>query len=150
MNSEINYKTLAVDPGTKRVGLAICDELGLTTRMLPVLPYIHKSKLVNDLIEILRQENCFRIVIGLPLNMDGSTGESAKRSENLAKNLEKLAEQQNLLLKVILWDERLTSFEAEQRLKEMGISKKNAKDKIDSLAAQVLLEDYLAQLKSLD
>lgn len=148
MSANLNYKTLAVDPGSKRIGLAICDELALTTRSLPVINFNSNSNLVKELLNILTEENCRRIVIGLPLNIDGSFGESAKRSKNLAKLLTKEAKKQNAEIEIILWDERLTTFEAEQRMREMGFSKKSIKGQIDSLAAQVLLEDYLESLKS--
>lgn len=140
-----SLKTLAVDPGLKRVGLAACDELGLTTRLLPQLNFRGSQDLVARLSEMVEQEHFVRVIIGLPLHLDGRQSEAAKRSEKLAERLRQKLEQQNLNCQVKLWDERLTSFEAESRLRSQGKSRSKSKDKLDSLAAQVLLEDFLRE-----
>lgn len=136
-------KILAVDPGTKRVGLSACDELELTTRLLPVLSVKKSSALVQKILELVREEAFGAILLGLPLNMDGTQGEGAKRSQKLADSLKREFKKEKLECEVILWDERLTSFEAETRLRERGVPKGKAKEYLDSLAAEVLLEDFL-------
>lgn len=138
-----SLKTLAVDPGLKRVGLAACDEFGLTTRPLSQLAFRGLPELLLELEEIIRAEKFVKVLIGLPLHLDGQKSEAAKRSQKLAERLQHKLKQENLECEVVLWDERLTSFEAEQRLRDRGKSKAKAKGELDSLAAQVLLEDYL-------
>jgi len=136
-------KILAVDPGTKRVGLSACDELEITTRLLPVLSVKKQSVLCKSILALVHEEGFGVILLGLPLNMDGSQGEAAKRSQKLADALEREIKKEKLECEVILWDERLTSYEAETRLRERGVPKGKAKEYLDSLAAEVLLEDFL-------
>ena len=139
-------KILAIDPGAKRVGLAACDELGLTTRLLPVLQTSSTSETIRQLKDIIANEGFLKILIGLPINMDGSEGPAAKRSRDLALALERALKDEKFAGEILLHDERLTSYEAEQRLREKGIAKAKAKDFLDSIAAEVLLEDYLRSL----
>lgn len=136
-------KILAIDPGTRRTGLAACDELQLTTRLLPGLSCSQPHLLVQALTQLIAEENFALALMGVPYNMDGSLGPAAKRSQQLSQQLETALKKQKLNCKIKLWDERLTTFEAETRLREKGVAKIKAKDKLDSLAAQVLLEDYL-------
>jgi len=140
-------KILAIDPGTKRVGLAACDEMGLTTRLLPVLDLKKNSRWIQDLVELVVAEGFAKVLLGLPLNMDGSEGEPSKRSRRLANSLQKKLTEQGWEGSVDLWDERLTSFEAEDRLRQRGVPKGKAKEFLDSLAAQIILEDFLRSQK---
>ena len=135
-------KILAVDPGTKRVGLAACDEMEITTRLLPVL-YTHRASWLDELIGIVTGESFQQVIWGLPLNMDGSEGEAAKHARRMALQVERELKKKNWAGEFTLWDERLTSFAAEEKLKERGIAKAKGKDYLDSLAAQILLEDFL-------
>jgi putative Holliday junction resolvase len=135
-------KILAVDPGTKRMGLAACDELELTTRLLPVLN-LHPSRWLQELSRIVLEEGFAKILWGLPLNMDDSEGEAAARSRRMAGQLVRSLKSQGWQGELTLWDERLTSFAAEERLREQGIVKAKGKKFLDSLAAQILLEDFL-------
>lgn len=141
-------KILAVDPGEKRLGLAACDELQLTTRFLPVFPRKSLQEVVRKLISLVSEEGFQIVLIGHPLHMDGRAGSQAQRSKELQQLLEKQLKKEGHRCEVLLWDERLTSFEAEQRLKDKGIPKGKAKDFLDSVAAEVLLEDYLRTLQS--
>lgn len=139
-------KILAIDPGSKRIGLAASDELHLTTRLLPVLQVASLESSTPALLELIDREGFQKILVGLPLNMDGTEGEAARRARQLAVRLEKEIQGRGLTCQVELWDERLTSFEAEQRVRQKGISKAKAKAFLDSLAAEILLEDYLNQI----
>jgi len=140
-------KFLAVDPGTQRVGMAACDDLEITTRLLPVLPFKDTPTLVRSLGNLIEKEEYGGVVLGLPLNMDGSQGKAFRRSHSLAEALKRELRRRDLSCEIFLWDERLTTFEAETRLREKGIPKAKAKEFLDSLAAEVLLEDYLAHKK---
>jgi RNAse H-fold protein YqgF len=135
-------KILAIDPGSKRIGLAASDELQLTTRLLPVLT-VSGKQVLPALIELIAREGFQKILVGLPLNMDGSEGPAAKQAKRLASDLEAQLRARELPAQIELWDERLTSFAADERIRERGIPKAKAKGFLDSLAAEVLLEDYL-------
>ncbi|MFO1463042.1 MAG: Holliday junction resolvase RuvX [bacterium] len=137
-------KTLAIDPGGKRIGLAASDALHLTTRLLPVLEVSGLKASLRELAALIAAEGFERVVVGLPLNMDGSEGKAAQAARELAEKLRGEIHARKLDCEVELWDERLTSYEAEQRLRQRGVAKAKAKAFLDSLAAEVLLEDYLA------
>lgn len=136
-------KILAIDPGTRRIGLAACDELEMTTRTLPTLVCQSPGQWLDRVVGRVKEEGFELILMGLPLNMDGSPGPGAKRSQELARALQKKLEAKDISCPVQLWDERLTTFEAEQRLGSEGKRPKKNKENLDSYAAQVLLEDYL-------
>ncbi|HKX13378.1 MAG TPA: Holliday junction resolvase RuvX [bacterium] len=137
-------KILAIDPGGKRVGLAASDALHLTTRLLPVLQVKKLKSSLPELVKLIAQEEFAKVVVGLPLNMDGSEGAAAKAAKELAAGLSQALKKKKLSCEVELWDERLTTFEAEQRTRQQGVAKAKAKAFLDSVAAEVLLEDYLA------
>lgn len=136
-------KILAVDFGRKRTGLAACDELGITTRLLPVLRQDSPERTLESLSVLIRQEQFPKVLWGLPLNMDGSEGPAARASRKMAEALKEKLNRLGWGGELELWDERLTTFAAEQKLREKGISKLKGKKHLDSLSAQVLLEDYL-------
>ena len=134
-------KILAIDPGTKRIGLAASDELHLSVRLLPVLQVKNLMGSIQSLATLIREEGFQKVLVGHPLNMDGSKGPPAEEAERIASGLkEKLAAER---CEILLWDERLTSFAAEERLKQKGVAKAKAKAFLDSVAAEILLEDYL-------
>jgi len=140
-------KILAVDPGTRRIGLAACDEMEWTTRLLPALQEKSQGIWMRQVLDLVAAEGFACVLLGLPLNMDGSEGPGAKRSRDLALALEREIQRREISCQVQLWDERLTTFEAETRLRERGVAKGKAKTSLDSLAAQVLLEDFLRSRK---
>lgn len=137
-------KILAIDPGGKRIGLAATDALHLTTRLLPVLQVKNLGASLPELVSLIIKEEFEKVVVGLPLNMDGSEGAAAKAAKALAQKLGEALKKKKVDCLVELWDERLTSFEAEQRTRQQGVAKAKAKAFLDSVAAEVLLEDYLA------
>lgn len=137
-------KILAIDPGKKRIGLAASDALHLTTRLLPVLEVSGLGESLRELAKLIAAEEFQKVVIGLPLNMDGTEGEPALAAKAMAERLRQELAAKQIACEVELWDERLTSFEAEQRTRQQGVAKAKAKAFLDSVAAEVLLEDYLA------
>lgn len=137
-------KILAIDPGKKRIGLAASDALHLTTRLLPVLEVKGLGTSLREIGLLIEREEFQKIVVGLPLNMDGTEGQAARSARDFAEKLRKELAQKQISCDVELWDERLTSFEAEQRARQQGVAKAKAKAFLDSVAAEVLLEDYLS------
>ncbi len=133
-------RILAIDWGTKRIGLALSDAeriLASPYATLEFSPHICLPRIG----EIILEEGVSLIVIGLPINMDGSEGESAKAVREFAASLECLQ------VPVQLVDERLSSYTAEQRLREGGKKPSRKKALVDRAAAAVILQDYLDQLK---
>ena len=135
-------RIMALDYGARTVGVAVTDPLGLTVQGVETVRREHEDKLRQTLARITTLIGEFgvgEIVVGLPLNMDGSEGERALKSRAFA---EKVAKRTGL--PVYLQDERLTSVEADERMREAGLSAKERKKIIDMVAAQVILEDHLA------
>lgn len=124
--------------GSKRVGLAVSDELRLTVRTLPALPRTPWKRLLNSLAELCSQFDVRSIVLGLPLRMDGTEGDAAHEVRRVAHNL-----QLSLKLPLFFQDERLTSKDAETSLRERGFRDVEISDRIDSEAASIILSDFL-------
>ncbi len=128
---------LGIDLGAKRTGLAVgSDTLGMVS---PVgIIQVEPKRLIEQLVEAVEEQGAGAVVMGLPLNMDGTEGPAALAVKKIAQALEKAAK-----VKVYLFDERLTSFEAEGLMAGKGMTRGQKKDVRDALAAQTLLEDFL-------
>jgi putative Holliday junction resolvase len=131
-------RILAIDLGEKRVGLALSDELEIAASPLAIIDFKDSSSLLDQLCEIIKRKIVKTVVIGLPLNMDGSRGEKAREAEAFAESLKTATD-----IPVILWDERLTSRQAQRVLLEGGVSRTQRKRTTDKVAAAVLLQSYL-------
>jgi putative Holliday junction resolvase len=132
-------RVLAIDYGRRRIGLALSDPLGLTAQPLETLARTNRRGDLRRLREIVRQHGVRRIVVGHPLNLDGTSGEMAAEAAQFAVRVAK-----QLRLPVELVDERLSSWEAEQILTaESALSGKRFGGDVDHLAAAVILRDYL-------
>ena len=130
---------LGIDYGTRRIGLAFGDELGVATP-LPALTEVDEAKRWNALVEVARARRVTEIVVGHPLNMDDSVGPKAKEAEAMAERL-----RAELGLPVHLVDERLTSYEAESTIAKAKRREVRASGLIDSRAATLILQDFLDQ-----
>ena len=136
-------RVLGLDIGTKRIGLAISDELGVIARGLLTVERKEGEDIFERLKEVGCKEEVGEIVVGLPLNMDGSAGPKAKEATAFAETLK-----EKLKLPVKMWDERLTTVEAERLMIEGDTSRYKRKRKIDKLAAQLILQSYLNSKKA--
>ena len=132
-------RVLAIDMGSKRVGLALSDELRLSVRTLKALPRTPWKRLLNSLAGLCEEFDVRMIVMGLPLRLDGVEGEAAQESRRLARNLEL-----TLKIPVSLQDERLTSKAAESSLRKKGVHGRQISESVDSEAAAIILKDYLS------
>lgn len=131
-------RTLGLDVGTKTIGVALSDELGLTAQGRETLRRTALKADLAQLTSVAKNEHVGRIVVGLPLNMDGSEGPRAEATRKFAAAVEEA-----LGLPVELWDERLTTAEAERVLLAADVSRKKRKAVIDRLAAQLILQSWL-------
>ncbi len=136
-------RVMAIDYGTKAIGVAICDELQLTARPLTTIrrEKQNRKQAAERVCELARQHEVAALVVGLPLNMDGTRGEAAEKVERFIANLRVQLVDPPIPIDMI--DERLTSYEADQILREMGVSQKERKAKSDEYAAVLILQDYL-------
>lgn len=132
-------RCLGIDYGTRRIGLAFGDELGVATP-LPALTEADATKRWTSLLAVARQRRVTEIALGHPLNMDDSVGPKAKEAEAVAVRL-----REELGVPVHLIDERLTSHEAESTVAKSKRREVRASGLIDSRAATLILQDYLDQ-----
>ncbi len=130
-------RLLGIDYGEKRIGLSYGDELGLASP-LPAAVEPTKVQRLAHIEEVIRERGIRELVIGHPLNMDGTVGFKAREVEAFAKKLTELFD-----LPVHFVDERLTSYDVESRLKARGKKVTRASGVVDSLAATLILQDFL-------
>ena len=137
---EARGKILALDYGTKNVGIACSDDFGLTVNPLPSVPNHGKKALIQHLKIMVIESGIRKIVIGMPLNMDGSSGDAVRKVENFISALDL-----ELCLPVNRFDERLSTVEALEIWKGMKIRQQKKYRTVDSLAAALILERYLRE-----
>ena len=129
---------LALDLGEKLVGAAVSDERLITIKRLPPLKRSNWKRLLQEVVTLIKRYDARTVVIGLPLNLDGTTGEPAEKARQVANNLARSIEQS-----VYLQDERLTSFEAMGNLKAEGYKPEDIPGLIDGEAAAMILRDFI-------
>jgi putative pre-16S rRNA nuclease len=134
-------RILALDLGKKRIGLALSDPLGITAQGLPTLQRTNIRQDLAALDAIIKEREVTLLLMGHPLHM---SGHESRQSEYTREFAERLG--QHTGIEVRLWDERLTTVEAERVLKESGISIEKRAKAVDRLAAVILLESYLDSL----
>lgn len=128
-------RLLALDLGEKRVGIAVSDPLNITAQGLETIKREGALEAVKSLVA---EYGISKIIVGMPLNMDGTKGEGTRKSEEFAEVLGKA-----ISIDVELVDERLTSAQGERVLLEADVSRRKRKSKIDKIAAQLILQAYL-------
>lgn len=132
-------KIMAVDYGDARTGLAVCDRTETLASPVGVIQEKSIAKAAEKIVYASREFEVGMVVIGLPVNMDGSEGARAKKSRKLGGMLEKILD-----IPVAFWDERNTTKIAETLLSQAGTFGKKRKEELDAVAATVILESYLA------
>jgi putative Holliday junction resolvase len=136
-------RILAIDPGTKRVGVAISDESRLIATPLSALEKTSWKKLLADVSGVIAKFDAALLVVGLPLNSDGSESPMSEMARDWAAKFNL-----SLDVPVVLQDERVTSYEARRRLWDERFSPRETKTLVDSQAAAVILGDFLDRLSS--
>src|SRR5438132_1473084 len=131
-------RVLAIDYGERRLGLAISDELNITARPLATILRAPKPASFARIASLVAEHEVGQVVVGLPLRLDGTRGDMAARVEKFIATLGR-----HLNCPVQPWDERLTSYEAEARMRAAGLSVAERRARVDEFAALVILEDYL-------
>ena len=137
----VQSRILALDLGKKRIGLAISDPLGITAQGLPNLVRVRKRADFAALEQLIRERQVGLVLMGNPINMRGDEGRQSGWVREFAEALEKRTG-----LPVRLWDERLTSVEANRVLRSSGISIEKRAAAVDRLSAVILLQSYLDSL----
>ena len=136
-------RVLAIDLGTKKIGTAISDELGITVRAVETIARSADDRDIARLKFLVDDLEAEAVVVGLPLRMDGTVGDAAAAAMRFVEKL-----RAKLAVAVYVQDERLTSYEAEQLMIERGFPKHKRRARSDEFAAMIILQDYLASANS--
>ena len=131
-------RVLGIDHGTKRIGLALSDELGVIAQPLEFVPAEPFSGVLSRLKEIIREKQVELLLVGMPRNMDGSYGPAALKVEEFVAVLKTA-----LTTPIKTWDERLTSAQANRFLIQANVRREKRREKVDKMAAAILLQSYL-------
>ena len=131
-------RTLALDVGTKTIGVAVSDELGITANGITTIRRKSLKDDLNELDALLKEYKPGEILVGVPYQMDGSVSE---RGEQILKFAEKI--KSTFALPVVFWDESYSTVHAEEKLIEANMSRKKRKKVIDKVAAVFILQEYL-------
>lgn len=135
-------RMLGIDLGERRTGVATCDEREILASPYAVLTVRGLNDTVKQLLPIIEREMPQKIVVGLPLNTDGTHGEKAVRAEAFCDMLRGKTD-----VEIVLWDERYSTVEAYSLFHEVGKSEKTARQNIDAVAASLILQSYIDSLK---
>ena len=134
---------LGLDIGDARTGVAISDELGIAAHPLCTIHRKSRKAVLAELQELVTAHKVERIVVGLPLQLDGETGTQARKVKRFAERLE-----QQVNLPIVFWDESFTTFEASRILRGTKKRRRKRKQVIDQVAAVLILEGYLEELRN--
>jgi putative pre-16S rRNA nuclease len=136
-------RILGLDIGEKRIGVALSDPLGIMAGALTVIDRTTDEAAVQQIVDLARQNEVERIVVGMPRSLDGSLGRQAQAVQSFVDLLKK-----GIDIPVVTWDERLSTVAAERALLETGMKRDKRKKHRDSLAAAFILQGYLDREKN--
>ena len=131
-------RTLGIDFGTRRIGLALSDPTGTLASPLPFLENTGVKQVVSKLKQLVEEQQIDTIVVGLPRNMDGTYGPSAEKVRVFVAQI-----QAAISAKIVTQDERLTTSQASRDLAQIGLSQKELRQKVDSSSATLILQQFL-------
>jgi putative Holliday junction resolvase len=137
--SEPAGRLLALDLGEARIGLALSDLLGLTAQPLPALQRVGPRKDLQKLGALVREHQVATVVVGLPLKLSGEEGPQAVAAREFAARLERHVGR----ARVVMWDERLTTVQAEREMIRGDVRRRKRRQHVDSMAAALILQSYL-------
>jgi putative Holliday junction resolvase len=140
----LSGRILAIDFGLRRIGLAVSDPLGITAQGLPTLQRTAIRKDIEHIRAVVEEYSVQKVVVGNPIGHAGGATSMSKHAEEFAKKL-----RERLSCPVELWDERLTSVEANRMLRDAGLSVSKRRQAVDRVAAALLLQNYLDHLASM-
>ena len=136
-------RIMGIDYGDSRVGVALSDPLGITAQGLATLPNKVYTKMLDALVSLVNEHGVEKIVLGMPKNLNGTSGDRAEVTEAFRADLDSRLDG----VDIILWDERLTTVQAAGILNVTNTRGKDRKNVIDTVAASIILQSYLDYLK---
>ncbi|HEY8500951.1 MAG TPA: Holliday junction resolvase RuvX [Clostridia bacterium] len=133
-------RIMGIDFGEARIGIAVSDPLGITAQAVETICWNKEWKKPIERIKALMKEYpCDTIVVGFPVNMNGTIGERGERTLQFINKLKQVFPE----IRVVQWDERLSTEQSKQALVKMGVSSRKYKGKIDQIAASIILQSYM-------
>lgn len=134
-------RALGLDVGDKRIGIAVSDLLGITAQGLPTLERIEEESDIQTLVNIIKEKEVDKVIVGLPRNMNGTYGPQSEKVKAFISLLKDRVEAE-----FVFWDERLTTVAAQRTLLQGDVSRKKRKKVVDKLAAVMILQSYLDRI----
>jgi putative Holliday junction resolvase len=134
---------MGLDIGEKRIGVALSDSLRIMAGALTVVERVTNDAALKQIIDLARENEVERIVVGMPRSLDGSLGKQAQAVQSFVDLLKRRTD-----IPVVTWDERLSTVAAERTLLEVGMKRDKRKKRRDSLAAAIILQGYLDRANS--
>lgn len=131
-------RILALDVGDARIGVAVSDALGLTAQGVGIIENKNFTYVLSQVQKYLSEYECSLLVVGNPLNMDGTRGRRSERTEDFVSELK-----EHISVPIVMHDERLSTKEAERALEMMGVNWRKQKKSVDIMAAQIILRSYM-------
>jgi len=137
----MNVRLLGLDVGEKRIGVAVTDPTGLFAQ--PVSTIMRGTNDIREIADLVKEYDITEVVVGLPVNMNGSIGPGAEKVQEFAQNLE-----ETLTVPIVFEDERLTTSMAERMMIDADVSRRKRKKSVDKIAAAIILEGRLGKIKA--
>ncbi|MDY6843292.1 MAG: Holliday junction resolvase RuvX [Spirochaetota bacterium] len=138
-------RILGIDPGEKRIGIAVSCELALIAQGLEMIERVNLKKDIEKIVNIIEDFHVERVVVGLPKNMNGTLGNEADKVFEFISHLEKA-----IKIPIITWDERLSTVAVNKMLIKANMSRNKRRQVVDKLAAVYILQGYLDELHKMD
>ncbi|MFN3531818.1 MAG: Holliday junction resolvase RuvX [Candidatus Brocadia sp.] len=135
-------RILGIDYGEKRIGMAISDPLGITAQGLPTIEYTNIHEVLQRISNIIREKEVEMIVVGLPKHLNNSLGEKAQAAMEFVELLQK-----HMSIPITMIDERLSTVRAHKSMLEGNLSRKKRRERVDMVAAQLILQNHLDKIK---
>ena len=136
-------RTIGLDIGERTIGVAVSDELGITAQPLTTIKRTSIKKDIERIRHFIEEYSSDELVVGMPFNMDGSTGRASEQISSLVRHL-----QEKTSVTVTLWDERLSTVAVTRVLLEGDVRRKRRKEVVDKLAASFILQGYLDHIRN--
>ena len=131
-------RVLALDVGDRRIGVAISDPTQVLARSLKVIQRVSRREDFGTVVRLVEEYEVEKVVVGYPRSLDGTAGRQAEKVERYAAGLAEALD-----VPVLLWDERFSTVSAERLMREAGLTGKKNRERVDAVAAAVILQDYL-------